>query len=601
MENIIFVNGLKRLKGLAGSGENFCYLLLDSAQELTVFLKNHTRFCPVGHERLSRALNDDFQKKYIEFIARLNNANKSFLWWALNLTGKSPFSTRLCERLFNFCLIIKTYYESSDTLIVICDDLVLSRQVKAWGKKKKIKVFCMIRDKLSFTKIAKGIIPVSIIYAFCRTLLYKFHSWRYCRFKISRDYEYTVLKTILSKQSFNKEGIFFDTYFGRLIDYLDKENVPHIFLTTVFPPYTANLNKAIYRNGRGDIVPIEKYLSIGGATKCFAQALLKYFLPFRLKDNADFEGFDVEYLVKETIRQDCTSTRFFTNFLMYCCTASLAQNVKIKKVFYPFENRSWEKMLILALRKYSPSSVITGYQHSFITPKHTEMYLGKEEDVPLPDRIITNGKITRDILERACNFSPAMLRVGCALRQKDAPPLVRKNRTTTGFPNILVIMSVSVEYYMKVIAFLNKVFFDGMLYNIALRPHPEIPHGDKLQKAATFKFQISDKESLDDALNWADIVVYHSSAAAIRAVSFGIPVIYLKMDDFLDPDPLFDFNRLKWTVTEPQELIGSIERISAMSESEFKSMQDEAVEYGKRYFYPAADNNLKEFLHYADK
>ena len=75
---------------------------------------------------------------------------------------------------------------------------------------------------------------------------------------------------------------------------------------------------------------------------------------------------------------------------MYLVGCRIRESNSIKRLIYPFENKSLEKCLLLGL---NGSIETIGYQHSSITPRHFSFLMGKEEInvTPIPDKIITSG------------------------------------------------------------------------------------------------------------------------------------------------------------------------------------------------------------------
>jgi hypothetical protein len=109
------------------------------------------------------------------------------------------------------------------------------------------------------------------------------------------------------------------------------------------------------------------------------------------------------------------------------------------------------------------------------------------------------------------------------------------------------------------------------------------------------QFYTVDKGTLEDALDWADVVLYTSSTVGLEAVAKGIPAIYLDLGTFLDTDPMFAWNKLKWSVQEPAELATTIASIGAIPADEFVSRQKQGQEYAVSYLRPLTEETLRPF------
>ena len=112
------------------------------------------------------------------------------------------------------------------------------------------------------------------------------------------------------------------------------------------------------------------------------------------------------------------------NLLLFKAFRRLNSNRFLEKIIYPFENKPMEKFLSLGL---SNKIKKIGYQHTSITPSHLSFQFSKTEinKTPLPDKIVTVGKITKNWLIKRCNFPPKKIIQGVALRTFQNKPLVR--------------------------------------------------------------------------------------------------------------------------------------------------------------------------------
>ena len=308
---------------------------------------------------------------------------------------------------------------------------------------------------------------------------------------------------------------------------------------------------------------------------------------------------DVSYLVRKSMKREFISTRFYCNLLMFYAVKSLVQKIKVHKYYYPFENRAFEKMAVLALRKFSPATTIIGYQHAALTLKHVNFFIEKEEAeiIPLPDKIFTMGSITRGIMEKTFHFTKEILHEGCALRKTDT-----NGKSKSYFDKIkyiLVVLSTDLKEYIGVLKFLNEAFKGGADYVVQIRPHPVIPLEDAISMFPYLTFQYKKQEvnvSLRDALNQADVVLYVSSTLTIEALAWGIPVIFLDIGDFLNTDPIFNFYDFKWVCNESSRLKRILKNIENLSKEEYIISQEKGREFANRYFYPVNEVTLEEFL-----
>ena len=108
-------------------------------------------------------------------------------------------------------------------------------------------------------------------------------------------------------------------------------------------------------------------------------------------------------------------------------------------------------------------------------------------------------------------------------------------------------------------------------------------------------FYSVDSGSLTESFEKSDVVLYASSTVGMEAVSKGIPAIYMDLGNVLNSDPMSMWDELKWTVSDPKELVPTIRSIAALPEEEFRERQRKGQAYINSYLKPVTEENLKPF------
>ncbi len=544
---------------------------------------------------------EQYLTKFTRMMADVNidNRHQSF-WWGMNFTNKNPISTPLCDKIFYSLMIAKIIEECQDDicLCVIGKDNDIFRQLSIWFKNKNVNIetygFPRLR-KDSLKVVIRKYTPAAIVYALLRAL------WRKTltpQIKIDFNRNHNVVLSLLNHQSFSKDGQYRDTYFGQFVDYAGQKDEPLINLLFVNSPHYAQMMRKI-RVVRKDfyLIPLETFLSFRDTLCCFFISLKKFFKGMPLKGQYDIDGKSVDYLLKATMKRDLHATYFFDNIRIHYEIKRLTEQVNIKRFYYPFENRSFEKLFLKILREFSPRTRIIGYQHPALSFRHTNFLLTPQEHeiTPLPDKIMTMGRITKRFMEYYGSFSQELLISACALRQKEYHGSLKAQQK---IKNILVILATNNEEYIKVITFLNNALKRQKSFNVWLRPHPVFPLSDAIAIIGQpqFRYYQSDKETLQDCMQWADVALYVHSTAAIECLSRGIPIIYVNIDNVINPDPLYDLKEFRWEANEPQDLTRIIYEINRFSPKEYLEKQSKAVEFTKEYLLPVKEETLKKFL-----
>ncbi len=602
MKRIIFCNSLSSTKKFFRRNKNNpAYIVIDYNNSFCIkdFLDQDKKYQQVDLNKFLK-WKEEYLGRFIDFVGKINiQNNKRYFWWGLNFTNKNPISTGLCNKIY-YALLITEIIEDPNIsdLLVISKDRDILRQVKIFFSNSNIRIINLITfdvSKESIKNVLGKYTPIAVFYAAVRALARKI---QVSSVAFDRSKNYTVVLSLLNHQSFKRDGSYEDTYFGKLLPHIVKNEGSLINLLFVNSPEYRIMMRNIDRIKPGFILlPLEYFLSIFDILKCFFISLGRYFLGIHLAASYSIDGKNVTYLVKAAIKRDFSTTYFYDNIRVYYEVRNFIKKISIAKFYYPFENRSIEKLILLVIRKFCLRSRIIGYQHPALSLRHTNFLLTPEEleITPLPDKIITFGEITKEFMVKNGNFPVSLLQEGCALRQQQYFGSLKKKKKVE---NVLVILATNIEEYIKVLRFMDNAFRGSSPYSVWIRPHPvfSLDEAIAIYGKVRFCFHKSDQETLSECLDWADIVLYVHSTVAIESLARGIPVVYLNIDNVINPDPLFSFNDFRWKADSPQELTKIIREINSLSEEDFYHRQKRAVSYTERYFYPVNEKNLNVFL-----
>ncbi|MFH1776601.1 MAG: hypothetical protein ABH952_03465 [Candidatus Omnitrophota bacterium] len=605
MMKAIFTNNVDGLREvLCSQNKTIRYIVFEDSvliKEMIILLRNLPECVEIDKKQLFRDEGREFQCDYSDFIGSLNARNSSLSWWALNFTSKSPVSTALANKVF-CSLVIARIIETvkAEYIVFLTGDRGLFKQTEIIFRGQAV-LLNRVRTRNNIAQWLISSVSVIMFLVIAKSLLAKFFC--FCCFKpnLKSDKKYLVLLSLLDRQCFLPSGVYRDTYFGEFVEYLKRQGTDVLSVMEVARPYFKNMRMAGALAGEHYVLPKEYFISFVDIFKAAAVFLTRFFVRPGFSPGAELRGRNMSYLMRSALADEFRQPRFFYNLLMFYAIKGLVKKVKPEKFYYPFENRPFEKMAILALREFSPATHIVGFQHTALTvKKNLGFFISKEERdyISLPDTILTMGPVTKKIMEETFNFSSDLLQVGCALRKSGKVENLKARSGNTR--NLLVVLSADLYEYSGVLRFLNEGLKGNSDYAVSIRPHPAVP---LLEKAIAnegeifFSFTKQDTDiSLAQSLGAADAVLYTSAAVAIEALSRGIPVVFLDILDFLNSDPVFDFHDFKWEVNFPQDLIPALKLINEMTEAEFKSRQAKGVEYARQYMYEVTDSRLADFL-----
>lgn len=543
---------------------------------------------------------ESFKRKFCKIMRSLNYVNNSIEWWAMNFTNKNPLMSKLFENIF-YALSLQRFMTDfpDSSLIILSDNKKLARQLRFWATANNVTFYYDISIKFNIKEFLRNYTPLSSILIFLKILARKFLSCIVLERITDEKAEKLAIITQFEKRSIIKNGLYEDIYFGDF-----KELLKDLHLIKNMPILTIGYSAcnfidfivSLKNNSRNaDIYPMEYFIKIIDILKIIVIFFKRYFAFLHIKNDYKIQDFPFPVLLQNEIKQSVSSGQLIVNMSVYFSILSLLQNCKLKDLWYPFENRSWEKMLLLACNKGGQGINVFGYQHSSVIPKHLNFYLepGEYNELPMPNRIICLGEVTKSILEH-WNFPENIIRAGCALRHREA---LGAYQHKIKIKNILVTLASNLQEYVRVLIFLDAALGDDASYDVVIRPHPIISFKKAIGifNPKYLKYRLSES-SLEDDIKHCDVVLYASSTVCLDAISIGRPVIYLELDDFPDSDPLFNSGILKWNCPEPEELAELIKKIEALKESDIYNMRQNASEYTSRYFGAVNKENLSKFL-----
>lgn len=553
-------------------------------------------FIEIEKERINDQRLNGFNWKYIEFIGNLNKLNTNkIIWHAFSFTSKNYFLSQLPERIYKL-LVILNIIEGfrGDLICIIEDDFDFVKSVQSILNDKDISlrnfvtwqdIKVAIKSYIPFLKTVKCFFT-----EFLRLIYIKFF-WRK-NFLLSNRYS-CVLKTFIDHQSFDCRRNFSDTFFAPLVKHFERQDVSYLFCAHIFPKWRLNINKILKYN---NIIPENYFLSFWDLVKC----LFFSFRKFKI-GKVYFGHTEVTELIKTEIKKDRKEGRVFSNYRSYLCMEEFIKNVNFFNLIYIFENQCWEKMILMALKMSGKNIKTIGFLHSVIQMKHLNYFMSKDEinHIPHPDKIVTAGKIIKDLLEKYGNYLPNSLYEGCALRQNKLIGSFQKQgtieRVKKSKKTCLVALKGKFDEDLRLINFIKLLKND---FNIIIKTHPlsdleKIINLSQITRYSNVK--LFSKESLIKLFNKSDFVIYSSSPVCIEALYFGLPIIFVDLKEYLNADPLFDFNLFKWTVKSPEELSMTIKYIESIPDEKYLEFQKEAAQYARFYLSPITDDRLKVF------
>ena len=551
---------------------------------------------------------DVYLRTYLNLIDELTVSNQSRYWWAYYVSSKNRHRSKFFDDLYAFAAIISLLERFGDKNIIILNPPIsivrsLSRYLKQKKNRTKVlaaRMFGGYHNELFTDALFVFDASVRLIFHLTRMVLSKILLSRKFKRAIKDHRGYYVFRSWFNNRSFPKDGRYRDSFFGELSESLQKQEKPVLIAVGMFGVKFRKALWPIAGISNHAVFPLEFFLS---PTDLFRAVFRTISSRIRIKrDIYLYESVDIYDIINYQLNIDfCHSV--FQNMLNFYIAKNIARRLKIAHFFLTSENNPWEKMTIQAIREYSPGTGIVGFQHTIVSLAKINMMLGDycKKAMPLPDYIVTSGKVTRDILIEVGGYPPEMVRIGCALRfEKTFNFNLRSRRESNGA--VFLVPLEGVNESAGLINFVVETLQGKAKYKVVIRPHPVLPL-KRMRQYLTFNperlpdnFSVSNKKDVVEDLLAADFLLYDSSTVCLEALAMGVPSVYIDLKRPVNYDPLFGCAYLKRSAGSAKEIDESVGFFRTLPVEKFSRQQEAAREYVRGYFYPVNEQNLQAFV-----
>lgn len=350
-----------------------------------------------------------------------------------------------------------------------------------------------------------------------------------------------LLRTFVDDGCFRANGSFCDRHLPGVAEWLERQGydvwtIPILF--NVKRPYCDAWEWFAHNPHR--FINADRYYRLSDILKTLATGWRQAFLP---RGRVRLKTMDVTQLFVEQRRRFALEPSTLESMLITHLPRRLKQaGLRPELVIQGYENMIPEKAATLGFRRHMPGVKIVGFQHPVAPPMLLCHYVTAEEAdfAPLPDRIVCNGRLFRDVLIRE-GLEPRHVVEGPALRYAH---LHREDRTPWNPPDadrcVLVAlpleMGAAVEVLSKTLHALGEADIP-----VKVKPHPMMARDELLNACgirslpAGFEFVAG---GMDEWLALARVVISSGSAVLYEALAAGVPVIAVGRESALNLNPL---------------------------------------------------------------
>jgi hypothetical protein len=283
----------------------------------------------------------------------------------------------------------------------------------------------------------------------------------------------------------------------------------------------------------------------------------------------------IEYLKEEELR----SGDFFMLSFYGLAFKRMFGTLNPSTLVFPFENRSWEKKLVLSAKLQGVTKCV-GYQHSSLTKRHLAFEMVDNEKVRsfMPDLILTVGNVTADYLRALSPLYGERMVVLGSLRR-----VVMDRSCPMPNASILVALSSSFSEALRLVVLLNRC--SGYIdIPVIIRSHPTIPINELFDSLVwPSNITLSKGVELIDDISSVSLVVYSSATVSLEGMLYGRLPIFVDIADVPDGDPLIGNCPVKYTVNFNRSLPDVINEYISLGKNVREELSREAIKYAMQY------------------
>lgn len=478
---------------------------------------------------------EQLRRPYIEFVAGLGRQQSDeTMWWASAFASKSPLQTDFFLLVCYVALVLRLvdeWKEQDRPLLVFVDDpWVLSDLRTALRGRSDARVVGPAPTwPAAAVWLARGVAArLHLILSLVAEWMAAASFFRGGHGRPPGDELAVGIVSVAEPRSVSGDG-FHDPYLGRLGALLQSSGIRVI--RPILPFFPLRLTWALARF-KEEVWPL--ILELRPQDLVHGLRAWRPRLPGRMA----IGRYPVDSLVRREVLVALRNSVFNGNLVVKALMKRFFARGWIETIVYAFENQPWEKMMCMAAREAGQLRLI-GHQHSTVPRFLLTHFLGEGEGavVPLPDRVLTSGPLTTDLLRCEGGYPPGCVIEAGSLRYEHIRQMMHLAQSPRRSRIVLIVLPVDVPRARFMLAQAAKAFEDpGDSWRLVVKRHPDIagmilPMSPRLRQVAEFS-----DAPFSDLLQDAEIVVA-SGSAVVEAWLCSRTVIRVRYENRLDLDP----------------------------------------------------------------
>lgn len=549
----------------------------------------------------------EIKNSIVDVMARINKENNSLHWWSSQTASRNSASTPLIRNITYLFCARKILSGTDEELVFIVDSKALACCIKAVAEETSCQVITWNRLKESIDVIRLLFLSgARVLYFFWQALQSRIAAFRLLKVLSAPKINNTkriVIRSWITKDTFDKSGKFKDRNFGALPEWLRLQGYD-VWILPMFFNLSMSLKEvyALMRSKEHIFLIPDLYLRLSD----YVSVLRNGIRIFKMKlTNVKLNGIDIAPLFNETLRKEGFILSLLTLNLCYPTLHRLSElGYEIDAFYYSFENNPPEKPFILGCRKFFPNSKVIAFQHTTFFPNQLAYHLapGEYRYHPMPDKIVCSGKVYKKLFEEA-GLPSGILSSGANLRFKAVHSNGNSNNSACATVKKLLLPLPGLSDYKLAFELFYKVHnalsgMDG--YRIYIRTHPVLSRSviiKFLNQIKMSSYEFADEGIIQDWLPEMYAVISAGvSITILEAVTMGVPVIRMIPDNTVYYDPFIWPDYPLKPVSAASEINKQLRLVDELKRNDNEIFKKIGKEVLTEYFTQPSEENMSVFL-----
>lgn len=464
----------------------------------------------------------------------------NFAYIASAVINRMEAQTHLYEKIEKYIQLQELLTKDNSIGIIIAEeDEFIYQALKNEFKSRVKKPFIVISKRLKRIDILR--FSAKLIFVFWQSIRLIMASRKAPLAK--KEYK-SVIRSYFDFRCEGADGKLREEYFGPFAVDLAKEGALLVVYKLSYSKDLKFFSELNRKQPDFDSCLLESFLT----PFSLARSVFRFsFSKIKLKKKYFYRQKDITGLLQKMIDRDFYSLRGIDVFIEYEAAKNIMK-LKPKRLYFPYENQTWEKVYPLARREVNASDVkIIGFQHTSLSYKLIMHFPAvAERDLPLfPDKILTVGRMFKQLLKEKAHY-PCAIVEGAALRHAK---YVKENSFNIKEPHkqlqkkIAYAFSYDLSKYRNIIITLLDVFKDSSI-RLYLKIHPDYDENDVLN---SLQIELPENIKLAQKIPWSviydsvDCILYDDNTLGVEGMINGVKTFMLDVSE-----PIYEINRMHY-------------------------------------------------------